>query len=152
MQYLETEMSETFINIFQSVFSWELVKVPGEMGRAYADERVAASVQILGAWNGALALQIGKSLGRQAAAVMFSLEEAQITPDLVEDALGELVNMGAGKIKSLLPGPTSLSMPTVVGGQDYRIALPKSTLLTFIRFECQTKPVAIGLLQKESHP
>jgi chemotaxis protein CheX len=46
---------------------------------------------------------------------------ASMNEDDVRDVLGELANMVAGNLKSLLPKGVDLSIPTVVEGRDYSL-------------------------------
>jgi len=41
----------------------------------------------------------------------------------VRDALGELANMLAGNLKSVLPSGVVLSMPSVIEGSDYSLRI-----------------------------
>ena len=43
--------------------------------------------------------------------------------DDVRDTLGELANMAAGNLKSVMPSGVVLSMPSVVAGSDYSLKL-----------------------------
>src|SRR3546814_11558410 len=49
------------------------------------------------------------------------LAMSEITPEDVTDAIGELVNMIGGNVKSLMPEPSILSLPMVAAGH---IAVP----------------------------
>jgi len=44
-----------------------------------------------------------------------------MTDEDVRDALGELANMLAGNLKSVLPSGVVLSMPSVIEGSDYSL-------------------------------
>ncbi|NIQ01639.1 MAG: chemotaxis protein CheX, partial [Nitrospinaceae bacterium] len=50
-------------------------------------------------------------LARQAAAIMFQLQEDTAGPEEIQDAFGELANITGGNIKALLPEPSYLSLP-----------------------------------------
>jgi len=54
------------------------------------------------------------------------VDSAAGTPDEdVADAVGELVNMIGGNVKSLMPGPSVLSLPVVAAG---RVARPSDSV------------------------
>ena len=82
-----------------------------------AGETVLACVGITGAWGGHVLLELPVGAARAAAARMLGADGADdlSTTDVV-DALAELVNMVGGNVKSLLPGPSHLGLPLVVGG------------------------------------
>jgi chemotaxis protein CheX len=78
---------------------------------------VTASVSISGAWNGHVALGCSAVAARSAAAVLLAMPEDEVAEADIADAVGELVNMVGGNIKSLLPGPSALTLPLVsLGG------------------------------------
>jgi chemotaxis protein CheX len=76
-----------------------------------ADEVVRASVAIRGTWDGVVTLEMPPAVARTAAQRM--LADDTVDQADVLDALGELVNMIGGNIKSLLPSGAALGLPTV---------------------------------------
>jgi chemotaxis protein CheX len=78
---------------------------------------VTASVSITGGWEGHVVLGCTDDGARAAAAVLLAMDQADIVEADIADAIGELVNMVGGNIKSLLPGPSALTLPLVsLGG------------------------------------
>ncbi len=75
---------------------------------------VSASVSISGAWSGTILMNCSSTLASRVACTMFELAPGDLDDDLIADAIGEVVNMVGGKLKGLLPSPTTLSMPTVI--------------------------------------
>jgi len=75
----------------------------------------AATVTISGEWNGAVTLEFGAGTAESVSARMLGLDDA--TEADVADAIGELVNMVGGNVKSLMPGPSVLSLPVVSAGR-----------------------------------
>ncbi|MGZ4437709.1 MAG: chemotaxis protein CheX [Nocardioides sp.] len=75
---------------------------------------VRASIQSWGAWDGRVVIEMAPATAHAMTATMLGLgiDEA-VAPDEVEDAVGELVNMIGGNIKSLMPSPSSLGLPVV---------------------------------------
>jgi len=71
----------------------------------------------------------------------------EVTSDLVQDALGELTNMTGGKIKSLLPEPCFLSLPTVTMTQ-HGLRIPGSKLETSVNFQCWGYKFKVSILKK----
>jgi chemotaxis protein CheX len=76
-----------------------------------APELVQASVAIHGDWAGTVTLEMSPETAETAARTMLHLDTVE--PDDVRDALGELVNMIGGNIKSLLPPGSTLGLPSV---------------------------------------
>lgn len=109
---------------------------------------VTGCVTISGAWEGTVVLDCGADLAKQAAAIMFEMEAEEIEAEEIRDAVGELVNMLGGNIKSLLPEPCKLSLPVVVQGQDYSTNIPGSQVIGQATFRCQGQPLQVMLLQQ----
>lgn len=77
----------------------------------------AASVTVTGGWEGHVILALTSADAEHVTRAMLGLDEAEeCTETDVADAVGELVNMIGGNVKSLLPGPSQLSLPLVAAG------------------------------------
>jgi chemotaxis protein CheX len=81
-------------------------------------EGVHAWVGVSGEWDGQVMLEMTAVTALAATSAMLGLDE--VTSDDVIDAVGELVNMVGGNIKSLMPAPSTLTLPTVVQGRVTR--------------------------------
>ncbi len=90
-------------------------------------------VYLTGAWRGCVELACPPALAVAFAAGMFHVPADAIGPAEVQDALGELTNMLAGNIKSLLPSPTFISLPGDVSDGEASGAAALSE-----GFECPT--------------
>jgi chemotaxis protein CheX len=98
---------------------------------ASAAELVQASVAIRGDWTGTVTLEMAPDTAETAARTMLHLDAVEDGD--VTDALGELVNMIGGNIKSLLPSGSTLGLPIVThaplrparseGTEHYRVEL-----------------------------
>ncbi len=77
---------------------------------------LVARVQIRGAWSGAVVLWCAPEFASLAANRMFETDDAD--EDSQRDALGELANMIAGNVKTVLPAPSELSLPVVGAAGD----------------------------------
>jgi chemotaxis protein CheX len=105
-------------------------------------------VHIGGDWQGTVTLECPADLATTAAATMFGMEEDELGREEVDDALGELTNMTGGGIKSLLPGSCTLSLPTVVEGNDYSVKVPGTEEVRHLTYACDGHPVVIRLLER----
>ncbi len=75
-----------------------------------------ATVVIRGGWSGFVVLEMGSGTAVEAARVMLEDElegSDDVTPEEVADAVGELVNIIGGNVKSLLPTVCALGLPRV---------------------------------------
>lgn len=78
----------------------------------------SASVTIKGEWSGMVAIEMTDGGARRVTRGMLGLDETDDVSDTdLVDAFGELVNMVGGNVKSLVPGPSQLSLPIVAHGQ-----------------------------------
>lgn len=78
-----------------------------------------AAVTVTGAWEGVITVELPFSMAEEVTRRMLGVDEA--AEEDVADAVGELVNMIGGNVKSLMPGPSTLSLPVVAAG---RVAWP----------------------------
>lgn len=79
----------------------------------------SASVTIKGEWNGIVTMEMTRTGAHRVTCGMLGMDPATDEPtdaDVV-DAVGELVNMVGGNVKSLVPSPSQLSLPLVATGQ-----------------------------------
>jgi chemotaxis protein CheX len=108
---------------------------------------LTASVQISGKWNGVILLIPTERFARRATAIMLDKPEASLEMVDILDAVGELCNMIGGGIKSLLPGPSTLSLPTILQGSQYAVRIPKTRMISQLSFACESQPLEIRVLE-----
>ncbi|GJL80113.1 MAG: hypothetical protein NPINA01_31020 [Nitrospinaceae bacterium] len=148
MQFFEAEIKE------YSEFAWstfDLKTSPSsQANHENLEDSVTANVQISGNWQGVVTLKIEMDLAHQLAEKMFSLEKGKATPDEINDAVAEMINMIGGNLKSLLPQPCQLSLPII----DLKGALfefPFTEQLSEVVFECQGKKFMVSIHQVKEH-
>jgi chemotaxis protein CheX len=74
----------------------------------------SAAVTVSGAWSGQVTVEISAAAAVAVTSVMLATED--VGAEDVTDAVGELVNMVGGNVKSLIDGPGQLSLPVVAAG------------------------------------
>lgn len=104
-------------------------------------------IQITGAWQGAVTLDCPAELAKKAAAIMFDCTVDEVDSFQVHDALGELTNMVAGNFKSLLPEPSSLSLPAVAQGTDYAFRILECQPVNRLGFNCEGDAFIVTILK-----
>jgi chemotaxis protein CheX len=117
--------------------------LPG--GALLEGERVTGCVHLSGGYTGSIVLQCSALAARDAAAALFSMHPGDVTQSEVVDAIGELANMVGGNVKSMLPGPSMLSLPAVVYGQ---LAVPGAQVVRTVELTWRGEPVAVSLWQQ----
>lgn len=96
-----------------------------ELGRV--EPPWCAMVDIEGGFDGMVVVRCSQATARQLAAVMFDTDPELLPDTDVVDALGEVANQVGGVVKTMVPGPSALSLPTVVAA-----AAPTRTDLPFL--------------------
>jgi chemotaxis protein CheX len=90
-----------------------VVGAPGEVPTGWS-----AAVTVTGAWEGMVSVELPAGTAEEVCRRMLGVEETH--DEDVADAVGELVNMIGGNVKSLMPGPSVLSLPVVAAGRVAR--------------------------------
>jgi len=86
-------------------------------------DMVTSTVYFAGAWQGAVLLECTRAQARTFAQLLMSIGPPATIDEDVRDTLGELANMLAGNLKSVLPSGVVLSMPSVIEGSDYSLQI-----------------------------
>ncbi len=109
-----------------------------------------ASVNILGAWEGTVAIKCPEGLARVYASIMFDLEETELQQADLRDALGELANMTAGGYKSMASslGECALALPIIAEGADLSVAYPGCDVLLEVDFFCRGYRMTVIVLER----
>jgi chemotaxis protein CheX len=121
-----TEVSQsTVVEIVESIFAtmMEIEVFVSGSPLCLAGDRMTATVYLEGEWNGAVSLECNRVQACQFAGRFLSTDAPDAVDDDVRDALGELVNMIGGNIKSVMTKDIRLSMPSVIDGHDYELRI-----------------------------
>lgn len=148
MQFAEQEICQLTATAWDTVLGLDVKSNVESMSLSKYDHMVAASVQITGAWHGALVLFCPATLARRWASVMFGITSEEASDELVQDALGELANILAGGVKALIPGTCTLTLPTVADGAVFTLRIRGSYVVSEVWFECEGHPFRVSLLAK----
>ncbi|MCU1492412.1 MAG: uncharacterized protein JWO62_176 [Acidimicrobiaceae bacterium] len=117
--------NETIAEIAQS-FWGAFLPDDGELVHSFplaVTEDIRGRVDVEGAWRGSVELSCSLAVARRVASVMFAVPDSALTASDIDDAMGELVNVVGGSIKSILPPPTSLSLPMVDDDSEWRFGV-----------------------------
>jgi CheY-specific phosphatase CheX len=121
-------------SVFETMLG--LTVEPAEMEWKPAADRVTAAIYLVGRWHGAVLLECSPSQACAFTQLLLSIEDPVTMGDDVRDTLGELANMLAGNLKSVLPAGVSLSVPSVTAGSDYTLRVCGADLVE--RVACST--------------
>ena len=105
--------------VFQTMLDLKIKPYPMPWTRSLT--MVTAAVYFVGNWYGAILLECTPQQACQFAQLLLSIDPHDTVNEDVRNAVGELANMLAGNLKSVLPPGVGLSMPSVVEGSDYSL-------------------------------
>lgn len=100
---------------------------------------VAATVDIVGAWEGTVSIALSMDVATHFAATMLGRTEASLSAVEVRDVIGELAHVMGGNVKSAMPGPSSVSMPRIAAATE---PPPADTDASYW-FECEGQPFCV---------
>ena len=146
----EVDLSRIVDDVFRTMLGTDAY--PLTQSEDTGADSLTAAVQFVGEWHGAVLLQCGE---RQAVAFTRTLMPApQAAPndEDVRDALGELVNMVGGNLKSVLPPGVVLSIPSVVHGSDYALHICRSNAVKTVNFTSDLGAFSVSLVQMLDDP
>ncbi|MGG5257732.1 chemotaxis protein CheX [Phycicoccus avicenniae] len=113
---IEAEYLDSIVtSVWESLFGEPVVVTPTA---DEADDAVRASVDIHGSWSGSVVVSCAPAVASGLARELLALPD-DADPDTAEvhDALGEIANIVAGNVKSLLPDHAELGLPEVRQGR-----------------------------------
>jgi CheY-specific phosphatase CheX len=107
----ERAVVEASNHFWEQMLGITMETVPASEVRTVAGH-VRGSVQLTGAWNGLVEVRLADRLAYFASAGMLMMPLEAVDEADVLDAVREIANMTAGTIKSSLPRPCAMSLPT----------------------------------------
>ncbi len=130
-------------SVFSTMLNIDLIRV--DEPTAPDNDWLLATVHIAGQWTGSVILALPQPVALEAAAGMLHVNVADVTATDQEDVASELVNMIGGNLKSLLPGPSFLSLPTIVSGSDFGQQVHDAELLEDVVLACHAGQLRMRL-------
>jgi chemotaxis protein CheX len=112
-------------------------------------ERIVASVFVEGPWSGAILVGVSEETGREIAAALLAVPVADVSRADINDALGEVANVVGGNLKTLLPPPSTLSLPIVAAGGQAQVVPAGATPVLRVTLSWAGAPVEVSVW--ESH-
>ena len=141
-----TDVADVTVAVWESVLSMSPLSAPPVDA---TESPVSSSVHIVGGWNGAVSLSTTEHLASVIASTMFELPLGDLSTEDVDDAIGEMANMIGGNVKSLLPGPSQLSMPAVTRG-GAAPHFPGAEIAERLDFDVAGEPFTVTVLQQDT--
>jgi chemotaxis protein CheX len=151
MEGMEAALSDITHQIFDLMLRLEVTRsASAELAQAAVETRpsLAGVVHIEGAWNGSVSFECSAELARQAASIMFGLPLEETQAEHVREVVGEMANMAGGNVKTLVPEPSRLSVPTVLDGLAEVPSHCGSKQLVSAEFACRGEPIRVRLFAR----
>jgi CheY-specific phosphatase CheX len=104
---------------WNQMLAMELVPIVGDLmldpsARCIGVGHVVGSCDLSGVWNGRIEIRLSRGLAMHATSAMLMRSEETVEIADVLDAAKEIANMIAGTIKSALPRPCAMTVPSAV--------------------------------------
>jgi chemotaxis protein CheX len=113
----------------------------------HSPDTLTSAVHFVGEWRGAALVECRADQAFQFAARFMGIERPVAVDEDVRDVMGELANMVAGNLKSLLPRGVGLSMPSVVVGSDYSVHVCGASAVERLTFSSVSGNFRITLIE-----
>ena len=147
LETFQEDVARITADVFQTMLGVEVQPDRSPLPSARSAQLATSAVYFAGQWKGAVLVECTVGQALQFAARLFGSVVPEYINDDVRDAVGELANMIAGNLKSVLPGGVSLSMPSVVEGQDYTLKVCGGNLSTRLRFQSPLGAFSVILVE-----
>jgi chemotaxis protein CheX len=131
----EVQIEEIAQSIFATMLAGDVVRL--DTPELNFREHLLATIQISGESNCSIVLGFSEGAARSSCAAMLQLPPEDIDASDERDVAAEFVNMVGGNLKSLLPGPSFLSHPTVVMGNDMDVEVAGAELAEDLFLACE---------------
>ncbi len=148
MHFSEEDVNRIVGDIWTSVLDTEIELVAQGVMIPRERRSMVGCIQFAGAWEGSVSLFFTELLGYKAAAAMLEMKVDEISETDVQDVLGELTNMIAGNLNTLLPPGGLISLPSVVEGIDYRITVPGGRVACQLGYMCEGEPMRVSIMER----
>lgn len=142
-------MTTTYDNVIeqivQSVFSTmlEIDLLRAEEVTSPDDDSLLVTIPIAGQWMGNVVLELSPNVATEAAAAMLRIPVAEVTETDRREVAAELVNMVGGNLKSMLPAPSYLSLPTILSGRDIGVCVHDAELIDDVALTSSFGPIRV---------
>lgn len=143
------ELIQVVDEIFSSMAGMKLTPVAAPFRPEQRKGYVVSAVQIVGEWQGAVRLDTDLELCRQVCSRFLGVDPADLSADDLRDAAGELANITGGSVKALLAPTCSLSLPSVVMGQDFEFSVLQGTVIQQSSFSHESGWLLVSVLEKQ---
>jgi chemotaxis protein CheX len=144
--------TEDVVAITQNVFETMLQTQIDQTCESYPQNDssgVVGCIHIAGEWSGAVLVRASNELAKFAASRMLMVCQEEVVVEDLQDTLAELTNMIGGNIKSIVPSPSNLSLPTVTNGNDFKVRTFGASPVSTTNFSAHEGKLQVVVLESE---
>jgi len=139
----DSQIEQIVQSIFASMLGMEVVRSADDP--ASCCEKVLSTIHITGTKSLSVVLGASSGVAAAAASAMLQMQPAETTDDDQRDVVAELTNMIGGNLKSLLPSPCFLSLPTVLAGRELGLQIPGAEQVEDVLLQCESGTLRVRL-------
>lgn len=143
----DSQIEQIVQSIFASMLGMEALRGDNPLD---CQESVLGTIHIAGPKSVSVVLGLTSEVARATTANMLQMPPADVTNEDIRDVAAELTNMIGGNLKSLLPGPLFLSLPTVVAGRELGLEIPGAELVEDVGLLCDAGAFRVRLFSRQS--
>jgi CheY-specific phosphatase CheX len=141
------EAIDLAIEVWRGFLGVELIPRFDEPAELTPETSVSGCVTIKGSWYGGIIVTLPVSLGVSVTRTALALADPQ--PEDVQDVVGELANMMAGRLKHQLPPDTQISLPMVATGDRFHLSIPGARVALELDFAVEQTPLRVRIIKVE---
>jgi chemotaxis protein CheX len=154
---LKLYVDDTVVSVFDTMLAMELQpSITGAFFRP-SEVQVIGMVGLAGSITALVCLRVTESYSQTLTCAMMGLDpDADISDSDVNDVIGELANIIAGKLKSCFraPGqPCNLSLPAIVRGHTIEMETLRGSVRRSFTFRREDEPIVVEFYShNQEHP
>jgi chemotaxis protein CheX len=142
----DCQIEQIVQSIFSSMLGMEIRRSEGSGSEC--SETVIGTIHIAGTQPISVVLGVTDEVASATAAAMLQLPIASASEDDKKDVVAELTNMIGGNLKSIMPSPSYLSLPTVVAGRDLGVQISGAEVIDDVLLDCEAGKLRVRLFSK----
>jgi hypothetical protein len=155
-EIIHGSLNEVTRRLWEGSLSYRVLGVDSIPPLILSQSSRGATVDISGAWHGSVLVQTTPALALDVACVMFDQERSSLlgshsippkerpTDAMIADCLKEIANITAGNLKTALPEPCTLSIPSHCSFEIWDTTRSLGAVFTELSFKCENCPLEDG--------